>query len=255
MKSIRNSWIIIIVAITCWQCAADFSAAPDSVGGNTGIGGSLARFTIVGDFMYTVDMQMLRTFDLTQPYDPVLKHELAVSGGVETIFPLDNWLLLGTQNGMLIYRIKADGTPEFTSMYRHVVSCDPVVANFQYAYVTLRAAGCREAVAGAADLLEVISISDINNPVVVASYPMSEPYGLGLDGNTLFVCDGRQGVKIFDTTNPTNLRQIGQINGFTAFDVIPLNGLLLIIGPDNIYQYDYTDLTNIRKVSQMAIGA
>ncbi len=30
---------------------------------------------------------------------------------------------------------------------------------------------------------------------------MTEPYGLGIDNTTLFICDGSAGLKIYDITN------------------------------------------------------
>jgi hypothetical protein len=235
------------------SCAQDSNLPGPS--SNTGTGGSLARFTIVGNFLYTVDNTTLSTFDISQPAQPKPLQPITVGEGVETIFPLNNLLFLGTQSGMLIYQITPEGTPLFVSSYQHIVSCDPVVANNQYAYVTLRASGCRQAAAGAADLLEIIDISNILNPRVIASYDMESPHGLGLDGEALFVCLGLGGIKVFDAQMPGMLSELAHIKGINAIDVIPLNGLLLVIGPDRIIQYDYTDLNNIKKLSEIAIGA
>ena len=173
---------------------------------------------------------------------------------METIFPLNGFLFLGTRNGMLIYRILQGGATEFISNYQHVVSCDPVVANNQYAYVTLRASGCRQAGPGAADLLEIIDITNLNNPEVVASYNMDSPFGLGLDGQTLFLCEGERGLKVFDVADPWNIELLHHLTHFNAIDVIPLDGLLLVIGPDRIVQLDYTDMNDIKVVSEIAIG-
>ena len=47
---------------------------------------------------------------------------------------------------------------------------------------------------------------------------------------------------------------MNNFDDFTAYDVIPLGGLLLVVGPDNLYQFDYTDLNNIVKISEIPIG-
>ena len=39
-----------------------------------------------------------------------------------------------------------------------------------------------------------------------------------------------------------------------AYDVIPINGVLIIIGEDGIYQYDYQDIGNIQLLSTIGIG-
>jgi hypothetical protein len=244
--------LLFALALALFGCAQDGALPSPS---STGTGGSLARFAIVGNFLYTIDQTTLSTIDISQPSQPQALEPLTVGQGVETIFPLNDFLFLGTQSGMLIYQISPDGRPVFVSSYQHVVSCDPVVANQQYAYVTLRVSGCRQAAAGAADLLEIIDIADIRNPAVVASYGMDNPLGLGLDGQTLFVCLGAGGIKVFDVSQPQNLRELAHIRPLNAIDVIPLNGLLLVIGPDRIAQYDYRDLSDIKKVSEIAIGA
>jgi hypothetical protein len=84
---------------------------------------------------------------------------------------------------------------------------------------------------------------------------MSNPHGLGKDGNTLFICDGTAGLKVFDATSPeaistTPVMTAGNIQ---ATDVIPLNQHLLMIGEDGLYQYDYSNLTNITLLSKIAV--
>lgn len=245
------SFFFILFALA--SCAKDSSGL--SPGQSTGLGGSLARFTIVGNFLYTVDNTTLHSFDISDPAHPAQRHSIDVGQGVETIFPLNGLLFLGTQSGMHIFQLLPDGTPKFLSRYDHIISCDPVVANAQYAYVTLRVSGCRQAVAGAADLLEIIDIANIQQPAIVASYDLESPYGLGLDGQTLFVCLGAAGLKVFNASDPQNLQQVAYLSDINAVDVIPIDGLLLVVGPDSIQQYDYTDLGNIKKVSEIAIGA
>ncbi|MCO6478540.1 MAG: hypothetical protein J5I94_18050 [Phaeodactylibacter sp.] len=245
--------ITALLLTALWSCAESDSEAAFS-DSNTGTGGSLARFTIVGDYLYTVDNTTLNSFDISAAGEIKPRESILVGEGVETIFPLSGFLFLGTRSGMLIYRIQQGGVPQFVSNYQHVVSCDPVVANNEYAYVTLRASDCREAGPGAADLLEIIDISNITNPHVVASYGMDSPFGLGLDGQTLFLCEGAGGLKVFDVANPQNIQLLHHLTNFNAIDVIPLDGLLLVIGPDRIVQLDYTNIDDIRVISEISIG-
>jgi len=253
MLRYKNKLIILALSIAAFGCQDDASTA-DVAASNTGVGGSLARFTIVGDFLYTIDNTTLTSFDISNPEAPNPVSSIPVGDGVETIFPLNEYLLMGTQNGMLIYEISNDGTPAFISSYQHVISCDPVVANTEYAYVTLRASDCRQAAVGAADLLEVIDIKEISNPQVVGSYDMQAPRGLGLDGDVLFVCEGAAGIKVFSTEDPLNLQQINHLTDIHANDVIPLNGTLIVVGPESLLQLDYTDINDIKVISEISIG-
>ena len=94
------------------------------------------------------------------------------------------------------------------------------------------------------------------SPVLMKSYPMSEPYGLGVDNKTLFVCDGQAGLKIYDASDRLRIDQhmLKQYTNIKALDVIPFGNVLIMIAEDGIYQYNYTDLQNIKQLSKIPIG-
>jgi hypothetical protein len=238
----------------CWVVDVRRTRLPRHLVVGTGTGGSLARFTIVGNYLYALSVSTLNVFDISDPAEPKLESEVGVGNDVETIFPFGDWLFLGTQSGMLIYRIENDGLPTFVSEYEHVVSCDPVVTDGQTAFVTLRASQCRQAGFGAADLLESISLDDITNPVIIGQRQMTAPRGLGLDGDVLFVCDSEGGLWVFDVSVPDTFVEIVHIDDIVAYDVIPLDGVLLVLGPENIYQYDYTNLPTMTPLSELALN-
>lgn len=203
-------------------------------GSSTGTGGSMARFTLSADHLYTVTPSHLTAYNVSNAGNPVQQKKTNIGFGVETIFPYKNNLFIGTEFGMQIMDITNPENPTFLSQYSHIRSCDPVVANEKYAFVTLRnGTTCARGI----NALDVIDISNLKLPKLVKSYPLTQPYGLALDGNNLFVCDG--GVKHFDATNVLDIKQKSKII-IEATDVIANNGLLIIVGKDGIYQYDYS---------------
>lgn len=219
---------------------------------NTGTGGSMARFMVYDDFLYTVDNSSLRLFAISTPSDPTMVKEVYVGWNIETLYPYDNKLFLGSTTGMFIYNLQDPSNPEFISQFRHASSCDPVVVEGNYAYVTLRAGNlCGDI----NSQLDVIDISDIQNPEQIAEYPMEEPYGLGIDDTLLFVCDGTAGLKIYNAADPKTIDQhkLAQYNNIQAFDVIPLGNVLVMIGTDGLYQYEYSDPANIHQLSVIPI--
>jgi hypothetical protein len=159
---------------------------------------------------------------------------------------------VGTTTGMLIYDISDAALPTYISSYNHISSCDPVVVDGQYAYATLRT-GTR--CANGQNLLDVIDISSITSPYLVKSYPLFNPHGLGVDGNLLFICDGDAGLKIYNKSDPLAIitNQIAHYPDFNTFDVIPMNGILMLIGNEGLYQYDYSDPQNITQISYIPI--
>lgn len=235
--------------------ASEFSSkaaiAPGS-GSGLGVGGSLARFTLSGDHLYLLDGGDLQTIDVTSEHSPVAKTRQHVAWDIETIFPHKNNLFIGSTTGMHIYSISQPETPTAVSMYSHVVSCDPVVVDDEFAYVTLRSG---TTCFGTTNQLEVIDIRTITNPQLVASYQMTNPHGLGVDEETLFLCDGSDGLKAFDVTDVHSIadNMLAHYKNINAQDVIPYNDVLIMIGTDGIFQYDYSDPKDIKLLSQINV--
>lgn len=75
---------------------------------------------------------------------------------------------------------------------------------------------------------------------MVKSYQMVNPLGLGIDSTMLFVCD--DGLKVYSISNGYEL-QLEHYFNINAYDVIPLDGLLMITGSDGFYQYSYANDT------------
>ncbi|MEQ9443525.1 MAG: hypothetical protein RIG62_31085 [Cyclobacteriaceae bacterium] len=215
-----------------------------------GRGGSMSRFSVSGEHLYTIDDSNLQVFDISSSTTPTSVNEFLVDFMIETIYAHEDKLFIGAQNGMYIYDKSVPESPTLLSSYWHATSCDPVVANDTLAYVTLRTGDACE---GDQDVLEVVDIKDASYPHEVARYQMEHPHGLGLDGTTLFVCEGESGVKVFDATQTYEIDQhlISHIEGLYAYDVIAQNSHLLVIAEDGVYQYDYSDLQNIKLLSKL----
>ena len=217
-----------------------------------GTGGSMARFTLYGKYLYAVNEWDLKIIDITELSNPEVIKMVPIGWGIETIFPYEDKLFIGSQQGMFIYSIAKPSSPERISEFRHANACDPVVVHGDYAYVTLRGGNLCGAIESQ---LDVIDISDILSPKLLMHYPMYEPYGLGIDSTTLFVCDGDAGLKIYDAENPLDItsNKLAHYKDINAFDVIPLGEVLLMIGIDGLYQYDYSDLENIKQLSYIPV--
>ena len=219
---------------------------PEVGTGNNGRGGSMARFAITDNTLYTVGTSNLKAYNISNPERPVFQNETQLGFGIETVYPYKNRLYIGSNNGMLIYDITSPGNPQFVSNYNHIFSCDPVVVNDDYAFVTLRSGTtCRMGT----NRLEVVDIRNANMPTLVRDYEMVNPYGLGIDGDKLFVCD--DGLKVYDASNVSNLVQTNKFN-VNAFDVIPYKGNLMLIGEDGLYQYSY-NTSSIKQLSHIKI--
>ena len=223
--------------------------------GNTyGVGGSMARFITYDDYLYALESSWkLKSINIANIDNLEVENELSLWGNVETVFIADDYLYVGTSNGMHILDLANPGAPNFLSTYQHITACDPVVVEGDIAYVTLRTGNwC----GGTQNLLEVIDISDKYEPKRLSSFSMKKPYGLGIDNSTLFVCEGEYGLKVYDASDENSITShlIASFPGINAYDVIPLESFLFMIGEDGFYIYDYSDLNNIFILGSLLIS-
>ncbi|MEN8118776.1 MAG: hypothetical protein ABFS35_00415 [Bacteroidota bacterium] len=221
--------------------------------GNIGVAGSMARFAIKGNALYAINNGYeLKTFDIAT-HEIKKVDSISTFWNIETLFVYEDKLFIGSNNGMFIYDVLDSKHPVYISQYDHITSCDPVVVNGDYAFVTLRSGtNCRNNI----NELNVVSLADIQNPILVKAYNMYNPHGLGIDENVLFICDGSAGLKVFDATDVYSIDQnmIIQFPNIQTFDVIPLNDILIMTGSEGIYQYDYSDIQNINEISHITIN-
>jgi len=213
------------------------SGSPSVADANSsGVGGSLAKFTIYDNYLYTINSWEMRLFDISNLTEPETGPTIQIGWGIETLFPYGDKLFIGANNGMHIYDNQDPESPVWISTYQHINSCDPVVVQGDYAYVTLRSGNeC----AGFTNQLDVVDISDLSNPHLYKTYPMQNPHGLGIDGTCLFITEGEFGLKFFDASDIDNIELVSHQQALSAIDVIPLNDNLMVIGNDGFHQYQY----------------
>lgn len=238
---------LMLLLNACNESSGDSGPSPQ-----TGTGGSMARFAISGNTLYIVSKQSLEVYDINQGGNPAKAVTKNLGVGIETIFPYQKNLFIGAADGMYIYNNASPNDPVLLSKYTHVLSCDPVVVQGQYAYVTLRAGvNCRPG--GSFSSLDVVDISDPSKPQMVNSQRMDTPYGLGVSGNKLFVCEGDKGFRVMDITDrkvPVQKRFFQEV---PSYDVIVGNKYLIITGKDGLFQYKYDESDSIAYLSKIPV--
>jgi len=221
-----------------------------SSSGSVGVNGSMSRFTLYKDYLYTVINNQMSVIDLSGSEPVQAADNIYIGWNVETIFNYKDNMFMGTPTGMVIYSVIDPLKPEYMSSVSHVFGCDPVVVENDIAYVTIHAGNfCGQ---NANDLL-IYDVSNVKSPRHIVTYAMTKPKGLGIDNGTLFVCD--DGLKIFNASDPQTVmaNRLAHYSGMEGFDVIPFNNVLMMIADDGLYQYDYSDLSKIRQLSVLPI--
>lgn len=234
--------------------ASQFSSGGKSnAGGITNsTNGSLARFALVDDRMYVVGYSFLRVFNTADASSPFFVKNAALSSNdIETIFPYKNNLFIGSRTGVHIYSISDKDNPTKLSVFTHAQKCDPVVADGNYAYVTLRSG--TPCAATQSNQLDVLDVTNLSSPTLVKTYGMTNPYGLAKEGNLLFICDGTAGLKILDAAAPDDIKPLGVLPGLTAYDIVALNGVALLSATDAFYFVDYSNPAHPVILSQLSV--
>lgn len=244
----KNIFILLFISISFWQCGKD-TASP-AFSAVTGQAGSLARFAIVGNYLYTVDDQKLTVYDVANPGDPVVKNTVDVGFEIETIFPFKEKLFIGSTSQVHIFSITDPLNPQKLSEAispQVLRRCDPVVAKDTVAFATLRTNGpC----GGVRSVLAVYDIKDITKPVQKATYFVQEPYGLGYQDNTLYVCD-KSGLLVFDIINAYAPSLKKTLKDGDYIDVIPYQGTLICWVSGGVIVYDITNSQNPALLSKI----
>lgn len=234
-----------------------FQRQAESVAGGapgTGQGGSLARMALFDGHFYYVNDHAMHIYDVSDLTTPVKVSDAYMEWGVETIFPYKDNLFIGANNGMHIYDNQDPTNPRYLSTFAHANACDPVVVQDDIAYITLRDGNeCQDFV----NQLDVVDVSDLLKPQLIATFPMYNPHGLAVRGESLYLCEGDQGLKIYDISEVEEIgqNQIGGIGDYHAYDVISVSSqLLMMVGKDGFFQFDTNEPSQPRLLSSIAVN-
>lgn len=233
--------------------SSNFSSSTST---SSGVGGSMARFTITQGHLYAVNDYAMKVFDLANPEMPNAVNDINLGWGIETIFPYNDKLFIGSNAGMFIFDNANPSSPTELSRFEHARACDPVYVKDNYAYVTLRSGTWCE---GFTNQLDLIDITDLTNPILEKTFNMDNPHGLSIKGDNLYLCEGEFGLKTFDISDPTKLsrNKIDHIKDLHSYDAIniPNSDIIMVIGNDGLYQYNASNPSNLKEISKIEVSS
>lgn len=233
---------------------ASNSSTNNSTSANTmtGKSGSMSRMAIQNGWIYAVGNYSLSVIDITNGENPIKTNTLTLNSFTETVFPFKDKLFLGGQTGMNIFSVSNPTQPVFLYSFNHARVCDPVIADDQHAFITLRSNGLT--CMGSLNELDVLDIQSLQSPLLVSTYPLNHPQGLSKDSSTLIICDGDAGLKIFDASSPESIKLLQTIPIANAYDVICDNKIAYVSANDGLYQYDYSIPAQTKLISKITIN-
>lgn len=259
MKNLFLNTVLVSLMVFFYGCYADDSVSSDNNQTNSQVG-SYSTMLTIGSNLYLVNETSISTYDVSDAAKPVLLNRQEVGFDIESIYHHEGLLLIGSAASMFIYSLNEKGIPvrEGSEDYFEPfddTQCffDPIVARGNLAYVTLSTdlvqCGWRFGI----DELRVYDISDFNKVDHLSTYGLSNPKGLALGKEKLFICDALDGLYVFDLGNPEQPEFQQLFEGFSAFDALVRGNLLIVVASDRLLQYDIIDEENIRLISEFKL--
>lgn len=255
----HNILIILLIALLAMSCSSDSSLNEIDPSSGTK-SGSYATMLPIGDRLYVVSKTQLTTFDVSIASSPVQIDKKNVGFDIESLYYHDGLLLIGSANNMYIYRIAEQGIPirESVSQYNNIIGqeiCtrDPIVARDNIAYVTLSTVSLECGWGRQINQLRVYDIGNLHAVKQLNIVEMSNPRGLGLGKNHLFVCDEIDGLVVFNIEQPTKPIKVRSYAGFKGYDLIVNDDKLIVVSDSALFQYDITDESDIRLLSRIQL--
>lgn len=229
------------------------SAVPSSFAGNSNSQiGSINRIAYLDGYVYMIGRSKLTIYDDREDFTQVFDNH--IGSNMETIYPLENRLFIGTNNSVDIYSIADPAAPQYESGFWHAASCDPVFPiDRNTAYATLRT-GEFATCPGDINALVVLDISSLWNIQQVQEVEMLSPYGITSIGDKLYVGEGENGLKVFNSANSRNLELVQWDQSVKAYDVLAhptLSHILLIAGPEGLSQYQVGQSSELQLLSRI----
>jgi hypothetical protein len=238
---------LLLVALMAGACEKQAETFMPNVAQNgNGQSGSITRFAVYGEYLYALDQNQILVYKFNASGTPVLVNKVKTQWGLETIIIYEETIYVGSTTSLYILDISNPENPVLLSQTDRETDlaggCDPVVVKGSYAFSTVKIIPNVCGLVSQTSRLLVYDVSDKTSPVLIGSYDMIMPNGLGYKENTLFVCDeGAGGVILFDISNPSDCTPISAIDITDPVDVI-VNGNRMVVSTKTGFSfYDVTD--------------
>lgn len=162
MRRIKSKLFISTLTLLFIGCGGE-SMSSSSDSSSVGVAGSMVRFALSGEYLYTINKREMNVLDVSDASKPKKISKIHVPFDVETLFAYKENLYVGSDSGMYIYDKSTPTQPTRITDFSHAQSCDPVVVSDDVAFVTLNTgSNCWKGRTGV-NRLEMINVKTPNN--------------------------------------------------------------------------------------------
>jgi len=206
------------------------STVPTMFAGNNGKSkGTINRIGTYYNHVYIVGKDKLHIF--SSEGENMTKHSpVSIEDASETVYIDKNRLYIGSESAVTIYLLNNLSSPSKASKIDHLTSCDPVLADGDIAYSTLRSQS-NEGCDGTENVLIVIDVTKSKNASEVKTLELESPYGMTLVNNVLIVGEGTNGLSFFNVKDRKSPEFKVRNKDIVAYDVMvhPVDNEIIIV--------------------------
>lgn len=212
-----------------------------------------ARFTVLGDRLYTAAGGGIIALDISSPKAPLVTATTPVSSTIETISTDGKLLLVGTAGVVRTYEVSSPDHPTLAASLDQIRSCDAMVAKDSKIYAALRkSAGGTCPAESNRIVIRGLSSDQVTSDM--GSVPMLSPRALSLSGSSLFVCDGTNGLIHLNVSDLNSISQVAAASDDLCDDVYTMNDRLFVRSSDGLSQYDLKTAAPLTRLSRITFS-
>lgn len=213
-----------------------------------------------GSILYEVDAGSITTYDYSDSASPEIVQRLVFNFEVQYAnLSIDHIIVMSDEN-LHVLEIGPLGIPVMTmvvshqSFERRLTICDQLLFDQDILYVSPSESSPISTCFPASDnTLRLYVVDALESPRLVDTKLLTAPGKMLIDGVLLFVADGNGGVRVYDRTNPADIKEINHIAEQIAVDIALRDNLLTVLGKDDVRVYNYSNPSDISLVSIFTI--
>ena len=196
------------------------------------------RFTIVDDHLYVLRETDLSIFDISGDSSMKQISNNNISGG--SILQKENLLLISKERSLRIFSLNDSTSFEFAGEFGSINYCNEIELKDSIIFVVGRVSNLCPS---PDNKLDLFSIKEPENLILIKSIALGSPRGLVIWDNLLFVCQGKEGLTVFDISNSLEPIILKSFANIEANDIVVENDRLLVESEAGFTQYNYINDT------------
>ncbi len=251
---------LLIFLSACEESSSSSSSDSSSVTVESK-GTSSSKFKIKNDRLYSIKDDILKVYDISEPQSVYPLSQTFLGFSITGMFIYDETLIAASSSGLKVFSLNGDNIT-FLANSDDFIPCQRFFVDGSLLFVLNNLEVCEnylnnsynnyyyESTFELEDIvvdngIEVYDISEFLAPKLLTKVSSYNPVALSVQDDTLYVCEGEYGLKVYDINRSDNNISLNKNNTYRnapCEDLITASNYLYGINPDGLDIYDYNEL-------------